>query len=156
MSAELATDDLVISRTFDAPAALVFAMWARPEHMRRWMGPHDFECREAAMDFRVGGAYRVMIASAEHGEQWFGGVYRQIEPNRRLVFTFAWDNDGPSAGVEMLISIVFEERDGKTVQTFHQTGFLNADRRDSHFGGWSGAFHKQQTYVQSLTKEHSA
>jgi uncharacterized protein YndB with AHSA1/START domain len=155
MSAELAGDDLVIARTFDAPAAVVFSMWARPEHMRRWMGPGGFECRQARIDLRVGGAYRVMIWSPAHGEQWFGGVYREIEPGRRLVFTFAWDNDGPSAGVEMLITILFEERDGKTVQTFHQTGFVSAQSRDSHFGGWSGAFEKQRIYAETIAEEHA-
>ena len=61
-----------------------------------------------------------MIKSPRNGENRFGGVYREIEQDRRLVFTFAWDNDGPSAGVEILVTITFEERDGKTIQTFHQ------------------------------------
>ena len=98
MSARLADDELLITRTFDAPASVLFALWSKPEHMKRWMGPANFTCPEAEIDFRVGGAYRAMIKSAEHGENWFGGVYREIVTNRRLVFTFAWDNDGPSAG----------------------------------------------------------
>src|SRR5262245_19654819 len=118
MSARLADDELLITRTFDAPASLVFALWSKPEHMKRWMGPAKFTCPEVEIDFRVGGAYRAMIKSAEYGETWFGGVYREIVPNRRIVFTFAWDNDLPSAGVETLVTIMLEERDGKTVQTF--------------------------------------
>jgi len=153
MSAELAQDDLVIRRTFDAPAALVFALWSDPEHMRRWMGPSGFDCPEVEIDFRVDGAYRALIRSAEHGDQWFGGVYREIEPGRRLVFTFTWDNNGPSAGVETLVTITFEERDGRTVQTFHQTGFLNAERRDQHLGGWNSTFDKQQTYARHLVED---
>lgn len=150
MSAELAQDDLVIRRNFDAPAALVFALWSEPEHMRRWMGPSGFDCPVVEIDFRVGGAYRAMIRSAAQGDQWFGGVYREIEPNRRLVFTFTWHNNGPSAGVEMLVTLTFEERDGKTVQIFHQTGFLNAERRNEHQGGWNSAFDKQQTYAAHI------
>ena len=65
------------------------------------MGPHDFTCPEAEIDFRVGGAYRAMIKSEEHGENWFSGVYREIDKDKRIVFTFAWDNDGPSASVRM-------------------------------------------------------
>lgn len=152
MSAELVQDDLVIRRTFDAPVALVFSLWSQPEHMRRWMGPSGFECPVVEIDFRVGGAYRAMIRSPGHGDQWFGGVYREIEPDRRLAFTFTWNNNGPSAGVEMLVTITFEERDGKTVQTFHQTGFLSTERQDAHAGGWNSTFDKQQDYAHLIVK----
>jgi uncharacterized protein YndB with AHSA1/START domain len=156
MSAELADDELLITRTFDAPASVLFALWSKPEHVKRWMGPGKFTCPEAQIDFRVGGAYRAMITSPERGENWFGGVYREIEHDRRLVFTFAWDNDGPSTGVETLVTITFEERDGKTVQTFHQRPFLNVERRDSHLGGWSKAFDKLGAYAAKIAKEHAA
>jgi uncharacterized protein YndB with AHSA1/START domain len=151
----LADDELLITRTFDAPAAVLFALWSQPEHMRRWMGPRNFVCPEVEVDFRVGGAYRVMIKSAEHGENWFGGIYREIEQDRRLVFTFAWENDGPSAGVETLVTITFEERDGKTVQTFHQRPFLDVERRDSHVGGWTQAFDKLAAYAAEIAKERT-
>ena len=72
-----------------------------------------------------------------------------------IVFTFAWDNDGPSAGVETLVTITFEERDGRTVQTFHQRPFTTVERRDSHVGGWNEAFDKQQAYAAKIAKEHT-
>ena len=156
MSARLADDELLITRTFDAPASLLFALWSKPEHMKRWMGPANFTCPEAKIDFRVGGGYRAMITSPAHGENWFGGVYREIVENKRLVFTFTWDNDGPSAGVETLVTITFEEKGGKTVQTFHQRPFLNVERRDSHVGGWTSSFDKLAAYAAQIAKEHSA
>jgi uncharacterized protein YndB with AHSA1/START domain len=152
----LADDELLIARIFDAPASVLFALWSEPEHLKRWMGPANFVCPQAEIDFRVGGAYRVMIKSAAHGENWFGGVYREIERDRRLVFTFRWDNDGPSAGVETLVTITFEERDGKTVQAFHQRPFLDVERRDSHVGGWSQAFDKLSAYATEIAKERIA
>src|SRR5260370_30019944 len=97
--------------------------------MKRWMGPANFTCPEVAIDFRVGGTYRAMITSAARGENWFGGVYRELLANKRLVFTFTWDNDGPSAGVETLVTITFEQQDGKRVHTFHQRPFLNVELR---------------------------
>jgi len=72
------------------------------------------------------------------------------------VFTFTWENDGPSAGLEMVVTITFEERDGKTVQTFHQAPFRTVERRDSHVGGWSEAFDKQAVYAEEIEKEHVA
>jgi uncharacterized protein YndB with AHSA1/START domain len=153
---KVADNELLIVRTFNAPPSAVFALWSSSEHLKRWMGPKDFTCPEATIDFRVGGTYRAMIKSAEHGENWFGGVYREIVPNRRLVFTFTWENEGPSAGVETLVTITFEERDGKTVQTFHQAPFSNVERRDSHVGGWSQAFDKEAAYAEKIAREQAA
>jgi uncharacterized protein YndB with AHSA1/START domain len=152
----VADNELLIVRTFDAPPSVVFALWSKPEHMKRWMGPKNFTCPEVMIDFRVGGAYRGMIKSAGQGENWFGGMYREIVPNKRLVFTFTWDNDGPSAGVETLVTITFEERDGKTVQTFHQAPFRNVDRRNSHVRGWCEAFDKEAAYAEKLATEYAA
>ena len=154
MNAILGDDELLITRVFDAPVSLVFALWSDPEHMKRWMGPHEFECPDVHIDFRVGGAYRGMIRSKESGESRFSGVYREIEPNKRLLFTFMWDDTGPSANIETLVTITFAERDGKTIQTFHQTPFRNAERRDSHVIGWSEAFDRQGAYATKLAKEH--
>jgi uncharacterized protein YndB with AHSA1/START domain len=153
---KIADNELLIVRTFDAPPSVVFALWSSAEHMKRWMGPKNFTCPEATIDFRVGGTYRAMIKSAEHGENWFTGVYREIVPDKRLVFTFTWENEGPSAGIETLVTITFEERDGKTVQTFHQAPFRNVERRDSHVGGWSQAFDKEAAYAEKIAKEHVA
>ena len=153
MPASLADDELLITRRFDAPAARVFALWTDPRHFRNWMGPETYACEAVEMDVRVGGAYRAMIRSPENGENWFGGVYREIVPNRKLVFTFAWDDDGPAAGVETLVTILFHEEGGRTVQTFHQTPFLSVESRDSHVGGWSSAFDKQQAYAETLATE---
>ena len=158
MSAQrkIADNELLIVRTFDAPPSLVFQLWSSAEHIKRWMGPENFTCPEATIDFRVGGSYRVLIQSVTHGDNWFGGVYREIVPDKRLVFTFTWDNDGPSAGIETLVTITFEERDGETVQTFHQAPFISVERRDAHIGGWSGAFDKEAAYLEKLAKEHAA
>ncbi|MGA7328250.1 MAG: SRPBCC domain-containing protein [Rhodomicrobium sp.] len=151
-----ADNELLIVRSFDAPPSLVFALWSDPAHLKRWMGPKGFTCQEATMDFRVGGTYRAMIESPEHDKNWFGGVYREIEQDKRLVFTFAWDNEGPSAGIETLVTITFEERGGETIQTFHQAPFRDAAARDRHVHGWNGTFDKEAIYIQQLAKEDHA
>jgi len=153
---KLADNELLIVRTFEAPPSVVFELWSNPEHMKRWMGPKGFTCPEATIDFRVGGTYRAMILSAEQGKNWFGGVYREIEKDRRLVFTFSWENDGASAGIETLVTITFEAREGKTIQTFHQAPFLNSERRDSHVGGWTEAFDKESAYAAKVARERAA
>ena len=98
------------------------------------------------------GAYRGMIYADDTGESWFGGIYREIVPNKRFVFTWKWDS-GPSGELESLVTITFAEHDGKTTMTFHQSPFLNVERRDSHVGGWNGAFNKLEAYAEKLARE---
>jgi uncharacterized protein YndB with AHSA1/START domain len=83
-------------------------------------------------------------------------VYREIEKDRRLVFTFAWENEELSAGIATLVTITFEARDGKTIQTFHQAPFLNLERRDWHVGGWSEIFDKEAAYAANIARERAA
>lgn len=143
-------DELIITRTFAAPQALVFEVWSKREHMMQWLGPTGFTCTSLEMDFRPGGTWRACIVSDAHGESWMGGEYREIEPNRRIVYSFAWEDGRDQPGVPTLVTVTFEEKDGKTVQTFHQAPFLHKDGRDSHIGGWNQSFDKTQAYVERL------
>ncbi len=156
MAAKLADDELLITRIFDAPPKLVFELWSDPDHFKRWMGPEGFDCPVAELDFRVGGRYRGLIRSPENGDNWFSGVYREIQPHTRLAFTFMWKNTGPSADIETLITITLAELNGKTAMTFHQTPFSSAAARDRHVGGWASCFEKTNAYLKQLIKERAA
>lgn len=147
----LRDDELYIVRAFAAPLPLVFRMWEDVEHRARWWAPKAFRCTHMKQDFRVGGAWRACIVSQETGESWQGGTFREIERDRRIVFTFAWDA-GPSAGVETVVTVTFAERNGMTVQTFHQAPFLNVERRDAHVVGWSQLLDREQAYAETLTQ----
>ncbi len=152
MSATLADDELLITRDLDAPAALMFSLWTDVNHFAKWMGPEGFDCPEVEIDFRVGGKYRGMIRSKDHGDNWFGGEYREIEEPTRLVFTWMWD-EGPAGGVETLVTITFRENpSGTTTMTFHQTPFETVERRDSHVGGWTSLFNKLAAYAAQQQK----
>lgn len=150
---KLADDELLITRTFDAPVSLVFRIWAERQHMIRWLGPKDFTCTSLEMDFRPGGKWRACIASEQYGESWMAGEYREIERDERIVYTFAWEDGPDQPGIETLITVTFHEEGGKTVQRFHQAPFVRVETRDSHVGGWSECFDREQAYAESLAKE---
>lgn len=149
----LRDDELLIERTFDAPVALVFRVWSDRDHMLGWLGPKDFTCTHLDYDFRVGGKWRGCIVSEEYGTSWMGGEFREIETNRRIVYTFRWDGDDDDEFPETLITVTFADRDGKTLQSFHQTPFSSVESRDSHVGGWDESFDREQDYVERLAKE---
>jgi len=108
--------ELVMTRTFAAPRALVFEVWTKPEHVRRWWVPAftEMEMVECEIDLRVGGKYRFLGRRADGFECGFRGEYREINPPERLVYTEVFDGapDFPS-----LITMLLEEEGGKTKAT---------------------------------------
>jgi uncharacterized protein YndB with AHSA1/START domain len=145
----MAQHELVITRTFDAPRALVFKAWSAPEHAVRWFGPKNFTVPHCSMDFRVGGAYRACICSPDGKEYWMLGLYREIVKPERIVFTFAWEEEG-ERGRENLITVTFAEQGDQTRMTFRQAFFESVSERDSHNEGWSECFDR---LVQFLAGE---
>lgn len=146
--ASLPDNELLLVRALDATLPLVFRMWEDAGHRARWWGPKAFICKSLTQDFRPGGAWRACIWSTETGDSWHGGVFRKIERDRRIVFTFTWDS-GPAAGVETLVTVTFAEMNGVTIQTFHQTPFETVERRDSHVTGWSQLLDREQAYAEA-------
>ena len=127
---------LRIERTFEAPADRVFAAWTSPEVMRRWWQVEsNWKTAEAAVDLRVGGAVRVVMHNPDKDEDYGGGgLYTEVDPPRRLSFTWRWDWDTRSS----LVEIDFEETDGGgTKVTFTHSGLFNEEIVRDHDDGWS-------------------
>ncbi len=146
----VADDELRITRTFDAPVARVFDAWADAAARRLWWGPASFTCLSFEHDFREGGAWKALNRHDSGKESGAGGVYRTIERNRRIVFTFVWDN--PENAFPSVVTVTLAEQGGKTVQTFHQTGFPSADSRNQHVGGWTMFFDTQAQYLEGASQ----
>ena len=91
VAAKAVDRELVITRVFDAPRALVFAAWTEPDRIVEWSAPHGFTIPHCEGELRVGGAWRCCMRSPEGADLWLGGVYREIVVPERLVFTHAWD-----------------------------------------------------------------
>ena len=81
---------LTIKRRFNASPAKVFAAWTDPEKVKRWMGPGETKTVTAENDPRVGGRYRIVMRPPGGEEHDVGGIYREVIPNEKLVFTWAW------------------------------------------------------------------
>ena len=129
---------LKIERTYEAPAEAVFNAWTSEEVMRRWFhGEHHWDTPRAEVDLRLGGKVRVVMRNPESGEEHGGGGhYTEIDPPRRLAFTWTWDRESDR---ETLIELDFEERDGATRVTLTHSGLRDQETVTSHEGGWSNA-----------------
>ena len=119
--------EIVMTRLFDAPRRLVFEAMTKPEHVRRWWGILDdrYSVTVCEIDLRPGGAWR-FVGRHPKGEVEFYGVYREIAPPSRLVFTEIF---APFPDTESVVSTVFTEEDGKTRLTATCT-YPSIDVRD--------------------------
>ena len=147
----LRDDELLIVRTVKAPIPLVFRLWEDAAHRANWWAPQGCRCTSFTHDFREGGQWRACFVDRAGDENWQGGVYREIEPDRRIVFTFTWDS-GPAGGEETVVTITLAEMYGATIQTFHQTPFTSVERRNSHIFGWSGLLDRQQALIEAISE----
>jgi uncharacterized protein YndB with AHSA1/START domain len=140
--------ELVMTRIIDAPRALVFEAWTERRHLERWQGaPEGMSVTTAEADIRPGGAFRICMRSPDGVEHWLQGVYREVVPPERLVFTHAWLDAERRPGKETLVTITFAERGGKTEIALRQTGFDSDGSRAGHEGGWASTFDRLAKYL---------
>ncbi len=109
--------ELVITRTFNAPARIVFEAWTKPELLKRWWTPKSFGLTfiSCEADARTGGSYRFVFGhpSSEKPMEFFGR-YVEVTPYSRLVWTNEEGGDGGA-----LTTVTFEERGSKTLVVMH-------------------------------------
>jgi uncharacterized protein YndB with AHSA1/START domain len=112
--------ELVVRRTFNAPARIVFEAWTRPELLKRWWAPKSFGVSlfECESDLRVGGTYRYAFGRDPKNPEVFSGRYAEVNPPSRLVFTQLYER--MSEVGEVVVTATFEESQGRTRLTLHQ------------------------------------
>jgi uncharacterized protein YndB with AHSA1/START domain len=145
---EAALDDrtsLQIRRTFKAPVAAVYAAWTDPEEVKQWMAPSDdFGPTDATIDLRVGGRYRFVMRGPDGEMHRVGGVYREIVPNRKLVYTWAWESTPER---ESLVMVEFRPAGEGSELVLTHTRFFDTEARDRHGHGWNGCLERFSRYV---------
>ena len=129
---------LRIERTFHAPAQAVFDAWTSEQVLRRWWhAAHDWETTEASIDLHMGGALRVVMRDPHRDAEYGGGGrYTEIDPPRRLAFTWLWDG----SDTRQLIEIDFEEIEGVTTVRFTHRDLWDEEAVRSHKDGWEKCF----------------
>ncbi len=117
--------EIEMSRTFNAPRELVFEAMSKPEHLKRWWGLRSSELVVCDIDFQPGGAWRFVSREPDGNEYAFRGVFREITPPERLVWTFEFE---PMPGHISVDDMRLTEQDGKTLLTVTSTFDSKEDR----------------------------
>jgi len=114
---QVAGRELVISRTLNAPRALVYRAFTEPEHLKQWWGPKEWPVVYCTVDLRPGGKWHYCMRSSDGQESWGVAVYEEIVPDERIVYVDAFsDAEGNvNSALPMAKSTVeFSDADGKT------------------------------------------
>jgi uncharacterized protein YndB with AHSA1/START domain len=149
-------DELNITRIIDAPRERVWNAWTDPEQLKTWWGPKGFTAPFIRMDIRVGGSYLTCMRSPDGKDYWSTGVFREIVPESRLVMTDSFADEkgnvvpGSYYGMasdfprEMLVTVTFEDADGRTKLTLKYSGAKNITESDlaSMTQGWNESLDK--------------
>ena len=132
---------LEVKRTVRATRASAYRAWTEPDLLKKWFAVSDgFTTPIAEVDLKVGGRYRLgMKAPGDNPILIVGGKYREITPDKRLVFTWRWETPNLSEP-ETLVTVEFFERDNKTEIRLKHELFTDDASRDKHGDGWAGCF----------------
>jgi len=132
--------ELVVTRTFNGPARIVFEAWTKPELFKRWWVPKSMgmSLLSCEMDVRVGGKYRLVFE--QNAAMAFFGTYLEVTPHSRLVWT---NEEGGEGGP--VTTVTFEERGGKTLLVMHE---LYASKEALDAAGTGAADAMVETFAQ--------
>jgi uncharacterized protein YndB with AHSA1/START domain len=144
--------EVVVTRTFDAPARLVFEAWSKPELFKKWWVPRSMgmTLRSCELDVRTGGKYRLVFGDDPANPMAFFGKYLEVVPNKRIVWTNEESGDAGS-----VTTVTFEERDGKTLLVMSEL-YPTKEALDAAGTGAQEATHETFGQLDELLAELSA
>jgi len=134
---------LTLKRRLNAPPERVYAAWTDAEKLKRWFGPEQIETLRADADARVGGRFRIVMRGTDGEEHNVSGVYREVVPNEKIVFTWAWRSTPER---ESLVTVVIKPQGAGSLLTLVHEQFFDEAARDRHEHGWIGCLDKLERY----------
>jgi len=140
--------EIILEREVPYPPEQVFKAWTDQEALRQWMGPGKVCAPNATMDARVGGAYVFPMQRPDGTITTVRGVLTELVPNRKLRFTWAWDEeDGTAGDAATEVTLEFRPIAIGTRLVLRHTGLTDRDSRDKHDHGWSGCIDSLGLYL---------
>ena len=135
---------LTLKRRIKAPPAKIFAAWTDPKKIGQWMGPEGVITLSAQFDARVGGRYALSMRAPNGEQHEVSGVYREVVPNEKLMFTWAWKSTPER---ETLVTVTLKPDGDGTILTLMHEQFFDEAARDRHQHGWTGSLDKLEKYL---------
>lgn len=138
---------LRLERLIPLPPELLFSLWTEPAQLVRWWAPEGYEASVRDLDTRPDGRWCVTMRRPDGKVVVTSGVYRIVDPPRRLAFTWAWEDENGAHGHETEVMVSFEAAHGGTRLVLVQQRFESKQVRDNHNVGWSSCFDRMTKIV---------
>jgi uncharacterized protein YndB with AHSA1/START domain len=137
---------LTLKRRLNALPAKVYGAWTDSARISHWFGPENAEILRAETDVRVGGRFRIVFRGPDGEEHDVGGVYREVVPNEKLVFTWAWRTNPER---ESLVTVALKRDGDGTLLTLMHEQFFDEAARDRHVRGWNETLDELESYLRA-------
>ena len=139
---------LSLQRRYPVAPEKVWRAWTDPQALAKWWGPGGQQpVSLAELDVRVGGRFRIVFGGPQGTEHECAGVYREVVPNRKLVFSWCWPRTTPDRVSQ--ITLVLKPAGGGTDLKFLHEQFFDQAARDGHQRGWTETFAKLAVFLES-------
>jgi len=145
--AEAAKLSLEIKRFVKAPRDRVYSAWTESEQLRKWFGPENVKTRNLIADARVGGQFRWDLTDQEGKEITISGEYRELQPGKKIVFTWRLEEDENWKNHSSIVTVEFFDRQGGTEIRLTHEKLPNEASRDDHTQGWNSALDKVEEFL---------
>lgn len=161
MSLSRGSHTLELRRVFGAPPEDVFRAWTEPAQLREWFRPPGGSS-SAEVDLRVDGQYRISmrarlgraIRSSTAKEVYVVGRFLEVDPPRRLVYTFDWEGLRQSLAGETLVTVEFHDRGGSTELVLRHERLRRGGHRTFHSFGWRTSLRSLGRVVGRANRKH--
>src|SRR5438105_4029413 len=137
---------LEIKRVIKAPRHRVYAAWTDPAQLRQWFGPENVQTRELVADVRVGGKFRWNLNNAEGEKMTCRGEYREVQPGKKIVFTWQWEDDEDWENHVSIVTVELDDAGAGTELRLTHEKLPNEESRDGHTRGWNSALGKLEKF----------
>ncbi len=145
-----AKPSLTLKRHFKAPPEKVYAAWTDPQQLMQWFGPAGAKMAVAKADVKVGGKFAAGFSTPDGERHDVSGIYREVMPNRKLIFTWAWRTTPER---ESLLTLTFKPDGEGTMFTLLHEQFFDQAARDGHERGWTGTMDKLANFVAQQRRD---
>jgi uncharacterized protein YndB with AHSA1/START domain len=146
MTVDRSSLTLHLERVLHAPRERVFAACVEPDQLGEWWGPAGFTAPSVELDVRDGGKYRITMQPPDGDAFHLRGQYSEVDPPRRLVYTFEWEEPDPDDR-ETLVTLSFFDHPDGTRLVFEQGSFATQARYELHDAGWSETLDRLAEYL---------
>jgi uncharacterized protein YndB with AHSA1/START domain len=141
---------LEIRRVIKAPRDRVYAAWTDPEQLRQWFGPENVRTRKLVAETRVGGKFRWDLTSPEGEEMTVEGEYRDLQPGKKIVFTWQWQDDEAWQHHNSIVTLELSDAPGGTELRLLHQDLPSEESRDRHTEGWNSLLNELKKFLREI------